>query len=226
MPDIPKNQELVLSPDGHRGRRKQSQRIRMKIRVDKIPESGLHLDLSYEKDWLKSHQKGHREGDFEFITPVTARLELSRSQKNIFIEGELKGKLKPLCSRCLKSFNYNLGADFQGSLTPLPQRFEKEEIELSGEDVELSFYQGGEIDLKEGVIIAQRHIHMSPDDARSFGIKDGDIVKVKVAGKRALIFDNVMIRSGPTHKLDFHIDIDEANAAELSQGDLVEIIKS
>lgn len=84
----------------------------------------------------------------------------------------------------------------------------------------------GEIDLKEGVIIAQRHIHMSPDEARDFGVKDGDRVKVKVPGERALIFDNVIIRSGPTHKLDFHIDIDEANAAGLSQGDLVEIVKS
>lgn len=84
----------------------------------------------------------------------------------------------------------------------------------------------GEIDLREGVIIAQRHIHMSPDEARGFGVKDGDIVKVKVSGERALIFDSVMIRSGPTHRLDFHIDIDEANAAGLSQGDLVEIIKS
>ena len=84
----------------------------------------------------------------------------------------------------------------------------------------------GEIELREGVIIAQRHIHMSPDEARSFGVKDGDIVKVKVPGERALIFDNVMIRSGPTHRLDFHIDIDEANAAGLSQGDFVEIIKS
>ncbi|MBA7688284.1 Phosphate propanoyltransferase [subsurface metagenome] len=84
----------------------------------------------------------------------------------------------------------------------------------------------GEIDLREGVIIAQRHIHMSPDEARGFGVKDGDIVKVKVAGERALIFDNVIIRSGPTHNLDFHIDIDEANAAGLSQGDLIEIIKS
>lgn len=84
----------------------------------------------------------------------------------------------------------------------------------------------GEIELREGVIIAQRHIHMSPDEARSFGVKDGDIVRVQVPGKRALIFDNVMIRSGPTHRLDFHIDIDEANAAGLSQGDFVEIIKS
>ncbi len=81
----------------------------------------------------------------------------------------------------------------------------------------------GEINLRAGAIIAQRHIHLSPDEARGFGVKDGDTVKVKVPGKRALIFDNVMIRSGPTHRLDFHIDIDEANAAGLSQGDLVEI---
>jgi putative phosphotransacetylase len=83
----------------------------------------------------------------------------------------------------------------------------------------------GKIDLREGVIIAQRHIHMSPEEAKSFGVKDGDVVKVKVAGERALIFDNVMIRSGPTHRLDFHIDIDEANAAGLSQGDSVELVR-
>lgn len=84
----------------------------------------------------------------------------------------------------------------------------------------------GEIDLREGAIVALRHIHMSGDEARGFGVKDSDIVKVKVPGERALIFDNVIIRSGPTHRLDFHIDIDEANAAGLSQGDFVEIIKS
>lgn len=84
----------------------------------------------------------------------------------------------------------------------------------------------GEIDLREGAIVALRHIHMSSDEARSFGVKDGDMVKVKVPRERALIFDNVMVRSGPSHKLDFHIDIDEANAAGLSQGDFVEIIKS
>jgi len=84
----------------------------------------------------------------------------------------------------------------------------------------------GEIDLREGAIVALRHIHMSGDEARGFGVKDGDMVKVRVPRERALIFDNVMIRSGPTHKLDFHIDIDEANAAGLSQGDFVEIIKS
>ena len=84
----------------------------------------------------------------------------------------------------------------------------------------------GEIELKEGAIVALRHIHMSVDEARGFGVEDGDMVKVKVPGERALIFDNVMVRSGPSHKLDFHIDIDEANASGLSQGDFVKIIKS
>jgi putative phosphotransacetylase len=84
----------------------------------------------------------------------------------------------------------------------------------------------GELELSQGVIIAQRHIHMSGDEARNFGVKDGDIVKVQVPGKRSLIFENVMVRSGSTHRLDFHLDVDEANAAGLGQGDFVEIVKS
>jgi uncharacterized protein len=121
----------------------------MKIKVDQIPDTGLQLDLTYDKDWLKRIQKGHREEDFDFTTPITAHLELNRSGKNVSIMGELAGELRPKCSRCLKSFKYNLVTNFQGSLTPLPQRFENEDIELSGEDMEFSFYQGGEIDLDE-----------------------------------------------------------------------------
>ncbi len=121
----------------------------MKIKIDQIPDIGLQLDLNYEKDWLKRIQKGHREEDFDFITPITAHLELNRSGRNISIKGELAGELRPKCSRCLKSFNYDLGTDFQDNLTPLPQRFEEEDAELSDEDMEFSFYQGGEIDLDE-----------------------------------------------------------------------------
>jgi putative phosphotransacetylase len=83
----------------------------------------------------------------------------------------------------------------------------------------------GQIELKEGVIVAARHIHMKPYEAEEFGVADGDIVKVKVEGERALIFDNVILRVGDKHKLDFHIDTDEANAAGLKNGDTVEIIK-
>ncbi|UCD84892.1 MAG: DUF177 domain-containing protein [Deltaproteobacteria bacterium] len=133
----------------------------MKIKLDNIPESGLNLELSYEKDWLKYLQKGHREEDFEFISPITAYLELSRSRTDVFIRGELAGKLQPQCSRCLKTFDYDLVADFHCSLAPLPQSFDKEEAELSREDMELSFYQGGEIDLDE-VISEQLVLSVPP----------------------------------------------------------------
>lgn len=83
----------------------------------------------------------------------------------------------------------------------------------------------GEIELKEGVIVAARHIHMSTGEAREFGVKDGDIVKVKLGGFRGLIFENVLVRSGDTHKLEMHVDIEEGNAAGAKNGDLVEIIK-
>ncbi|HLR36020.1 MAG TPA: phosphate propanoyltransferase [Tissierellales bacterium] len=82
----------------------------------------------------------------------------------------------------------------------------------------------GEIDLKEGVIVAARHIHMHTDEAKEFGVKDGDVVSVKVGGVRGITFDNVLIRSGEGHKLEMHVDIEEGNAAGTKNGDLVEII--
>ncbi len=83
----------------------------------------------------------------------------------------------------------------------------------------------GEVEIQEGVIVAARHIHMHTSDAEKFGVKDGDIVKVKTEGIRALIFENVLIRSGDTHALEMHVDIEEGNAAGVKNGDLVEIIK-
>lgn len=74
----------------------------------------------------------------------------------------------------------------------------------------------GEIDIKEGVIIAKRHIHFTPEDAEAFGLKDKQIVKVKVAGQRALVFDEVVVRVSPKFQTFMHIDFDEANAAAIS----------
>jgi putative phosphotransacetylase len=72
----------------------------------------------------------------------------------------------------------------------------------------------GEIDIEEGVVIAKRHIHMTPADAEQFGIKDKQIVKVKVSNSdRTTIFDDVVCRVHPTYALAMHIDTDECNAA-------------
>ena len=72
----------------------------------------------------------------------------------------------------------------------------------------------GEIEISEGVIIAKRHIHMTPEDAEAFGITDKQIVKVKIANSdRTTIFDDVVCRVHPTYALAMHIDTDECNAA-------------
>lgn len=83
----------------------------------------------------------------------------------------------------------------------------------------------GEVEITKGVIIAARHIHMHPNDAKEFAVKDNDRVKIKVDGERGLIYDNVLIRVREDFVLEMHVDIDEGNAAAVQNGQLVELIK-
>jgi acetate kinase len=76
----------------------------------------------------------------------------------------------------------------------------------------------GEVKLALGAIQAQRHIHMHPEDALHFALRDLDVVRVRVPGERSLIFGDVLVRVHPEYKLEMHIDTDEANAAEISAG--------
>lgn len=82
----------------------------------------------------------------------------------------------------------------------------------------------GSTEIKEGVILAARHIHMTPEDAEKFNVKDKDFVNVETAGERGVIFKNVLIRVSPSYALELHVDIEEGNAAGLSNGDSVELI--
>lgn len=82
----------------------------------------------------------------------------------------------------------------------------------------------GEVELEKGVIAASRHIHMHTSDAAKYGLKDKDIVQVKVGGPRGLTFDNVLIRVNDEYALDMHLDVEEGNAAGLVNGDTVEVI--
>jgi len=83
----------------------------------------------------------------------------------------------------------------------------------------------GEVELESGAIVALRHIHLSPEQAREAGLQDKDLVDVKVYGKRPLIFEDVLIRSGEGHFREFHIDTDEANAAGAANNDEAEILR-
>ena len=85
----------------------------------------------------------------------------------------------------------------------------------------------GEVELKEGVIAAQRHIHATPEDAEKYGLEDKQIVKVKIesAGGRSLVFDDVVVRVSPKFALAMHIDTDESNAAVPAPGAMGEILE-
>jgi len=82
----------------------------------------------------------------------------------------------------------------------------------------------GSVVIEEGVIIAQRHIHMHTKDAENFGLEDKDRVYVRTAGDRSVIFENVLIRVSDKYALEFHVDTDEGNAASLKNGQIVEIV--
>jgi putative phosphotransacetylase len=78
----------------------------------------------------------------------------------------------------------------------------------------------GQLKVDQGLICAARHIHMGPNDATRFQVTNGQRVQVKVTGQRGVIFDNVLIRVSPNYKLEMHIDVDEANAAQIKNGQL------
>ena len=83
----------------------------------------------------------------------------------------------------------------------------------------------GALYLNEGCIIAARHIHMSPADAKRAGVKDGDYVSVSIDNERGTTFDHVKIRVDESFTLEMHIDTDEANASEIGCGNKVKIVK-
>ena len=84
----------------------------------------------------------------------------------------------------------------------------------------------GEVEVKEGVIVAKRHIHMTTKDAEECGVENGQIVGVKVDNEyRSLVFGDVVVRVRDDFALAMHIDTDESNAACVAPGTMGEIIK-
>ena len=83
----------------------------------------------------------------------------------------------------------------------------------------------GEVELKEGVIAAKRHIHATPADAEQYGLQDKQIVSVKVESDgRSLVFGDVVVRVSEKYALAMHIDTDESNAAGAVPGMMAEIL--
>ena len=83
----------------------------------------------------------------------------------------------------------------------------------------------GVVELNEGCIIANRHIHMSPSDAEIFGVKDGDYVDIDANGTRPTRWFGVQVRVHKDFRLEMHVDTDDANAVGIGNGFIVNVVK-
>ena len=83
----------------------------------------------------------------------------------------------------------------------------------------------GQVVLSQGVIAAQRHIHMTPEAAKRFGVADKQVVSLQTFTARPLVFEDVVVRVSPQYATFAHLDYDEANACGFAPGDLGRIVK-
>ena len=83
----------------------------------------------------------------------------------------------------------------------------------------------GAVELTEGVIRAERHVHMSHADAEHFGVRNGDRMSLVIKGSCGTVFRDLLVRADPSAKLEVHIDTDEGNAADLDHAERVELVR-
>jgi propanediol utilization protein len=83
----------------------------------------------------------------------------------------------------------------------------------------------GVVELKKGVIRAERHVHMGPADAEFYGVKDDDLISLRVISSCPAVFENFLVRVGKKIKLEVHIDTDEGNACDIDHATKVELFK-
>jgi len=184
-----------------------------------IEVSARHIHLS-EKDFKKLYRKNSKlipirrlSQPGEFASKEKAEIINGKNKiENLRIVGPLRKN-----SQVEISFTdaYNL------KLSPIPK------LRLSGDikGATKILVKGSKAQLKIPIIIAKRHLHCSEKDAKKMKLKNNQIIKIKVLGKRGLIFDNIVVRVRKDFKIALHLDTDEANAAGISKKGYGRIIK-
>jgi putative phosphotransacetylase len=165
-------------------------------------KDGAHAQLNVRKELS---QPGQFVSDvrLDIYGPVDAKTGKQGVIKNVSILGPLRDHNQVEVS----------GTDARTLKVAAPVR-ESGDVKGSAPITIVNPLNGKKLELKEGLIVAKRHIHMTPEDAKVFGVKNGDIVKVLIAGTgRETIFGDTVIRVSPKFHLDMHIDTDESNAA-------------
>lgn len=169
----------------------------------------------------------HLEALFGKGYELTFRKELSQpgqfaSNEKVTVVGP-KGELKCSILGPCRTFT-----QIEVSLTEARQLGIKAQVRESG-DIEGTegcklIGPAGEVEVPFGVIAAKRHVHMTPEDAKHYGVENGQIIEVKVEGNngRALTFGDVVVRVSEKFKLAMHIDTDESNASGApSEGEII-----
>jgi uncharacterized protein len=119
------------------------------LKLDEIPEEGLDLKWKEEKASLLAYLRGLSRIDFDFETPLQAEVKIQKAGQSVLMTGKVEVTLRFQCVRCLKDFSYPLSTTFELTLHPLKEAPSEEETELGSEEMESSFFEGGEIHLSE-----------------------------------------------------------------------------
>lgn len=170
------------------------------------------IDILFGKDYRLTKQRDlYQPGEFaaeEVVTLVGPKL---RSISNVRVLGPIRNRTQVEISR---TDAITLGID--APVRPSGQLAGSAAITLVGPK--------GSITLPEGCIVANRHIHLSTAEARQWGLQDNEQVTGKVLSDKTTIFGGVQVRVGEKFKLVMHIDTDDANAANVQYGTMVEIL--
>ncbi len=119
------------------------------LKLDEIPEEGLDLQWKEEKPSLLAYMKDLTRIDFDFETPLQSEVKIRRAGRSVLMTGKVQTTLRLQCVRCLKEFSYPLSTTFELTLHPFREAPSEEETELGSEEMESSFFEGGEIHLSE-----------------------------------------------------------------------------
>jgi uncharacterized protein len=119
------------------------------IKLDEIPVEGLELNWNEEAEVLSKYLESLSEIDFGFESSLHSEAKINKVGRSVLIKGKVQAILKLRCVRCLKEFAYPLTSSFELTLHPLKGTVFTEEIELSKEELESNFFEGGELHLSE-----------------------------------------------------------------------------
>lgn len=214
----PEEKALALGPESIKLKTAQAvasdRKIVCSISVKHVHLCREHLDILYGKDYEPAILKElYQPGNYAYKETVTIVGPKLNALQNVRILGPLRSKSQV---ELAKTDCIILGID--APVRPSGQ--------LEGTTSCVLIGPKGAVYLKEGVIRANRHLHLSQEDADYFGIRDNDEVDVRVPGPKGLTFNNVQVRVSKDFLSEMHIDTDDGNAADVVNGTLVEIVNA